>query len=328
MNKGLHPTVIPIYLGLSVMAALPLNSYAQVPQPLTLIQAFPINGPEHLQPSGLASCDGQLLMVSDKHDHTVFALTTDDTHATAHEAISLNNIPEPPVIDLPWRQQLLRWGKNWFSSSGLDWEGITCDAEHVVLLSEDAVAPYRVNKAGEGVWLQTKMYDAAAQAGMLIKFNAFVEGIAKTQDGFMVAAERQPRGLITIVEEAETFHIPQVRIVESTGLPPVSTQVRADDFTGLYVENGKLFTLERNASAVCRRVIDTFHVEQCWSYAAVENADTYRYLDTRYGMAEGITVLEGSLYIVFDNSERFRYTDPTDNRSQLFKFELPANWHQ
>lgn len=293
---------------------------------LELVRSIPLSGASGLEPSGLTSCMGELLTISDKHDMTLYRIQLDGVSANLEEARHLTHIPEPPSPPLPWHQKIQRW----FSSllySKYDWEGVACDSNNdIYLLSESNVAVLRVTPSGKSEWLDMPLYAAARQAGLLQRFNAFVEGIALSHGSMIIAAERDPRGLMSASVHDGQWTIDHAERSVDSGLPAPTSDQRSSDFADLYADDRHLYMLERNHSAICRRNLDSFALEYCWSYAHVENAPELRYKDSRYGVAEGMTIHQGSLYVIVDNNRGARMQAPDDTQPVLFQFIIPKNW--
>lgn len=293
---------------------------------LNLIRAMPLSGGTGLEPSGLASCKGELLTISDKHDTSLYRIRIEGDSAVVEEARPLTQIPEPPLPPLPWHQRIQLWFSSWLYSK-YDWEGVTCDAnDDLYLLSESHVAVLRVSPSGNAEWLDIPLYSAARQAGLVQQFNAFVEGIALSHGSVIVAAERDPRGLATATLHDGQWTIDRAERITDSNIPPPTSDQRPSDFADLYTDGRHLYTLERNHSAICRRALDGYVLERCWSYAQVENAAELRYEESRYGIAEGMTIHQGFLYIIVDNNQSPRQRAPDDKRPLLFQFAIPEDW--
>lgn len=292
--------------------------------PLQLLRALPVDGPAQLQPSGLTSCRGALLMVGDKHDHAIFELRLDANRATATRFIALPELNVPDV-GVPGPRRLSQRLTSWVTGALFDWEGIACGPDDTIWMASEAYAAVlRVPAADSPQWLAARVYPAAREAKLFSRLNAVVEGIAVMNDRIILAAERDPRGLITLVPRNGSWRVE--RAVAMDDRAPAPPRGRKVDFADLYAADGKLYTLERNAHAVCRRNADSFAVERCWSYAHVENDPAHLYRDVRHGLAEGLTVHDGKLYVVLDNNNDARRDDTRDRRAQLFEFQLPADW--
>lgn len=297
-----------------------LFSAATQAEALRLLQAYPINNPENqtgLQPSGLAVCQGELWMVSDRHNQQVFQLQLNrDSHtATAIPRLHLDKIPKPSL-------QSYDFGTQWWSqlSRRYDWEGISCDTQgNLYLLSETLSQVLRIAQNGQPHWLGELAYLAGRDKGLFEQFNAKAEGLAVNAEKLFMAAERQPRGIIV----QSRLQPEQVKAHYLNGFPDLT---HPEDFSGLWQEGEQLYTLERNHFQVCRRQIETMATEQCWSYEQAEHHPDYAYHDQRYGMAEGIARLGQYLYLLLDNNESPRLNASRDTRAQLLVFKLPQDW--
>ncbi len=289
-----------------------------------LIQAIPINGPKNFQPSGLAVCEGKLVAISDKHDKTIFFLNEQGNIANAESAVSLTLSHAAPEPDLPFTQAIVRWFDFLSNGEHYDWEEIACTKEgQIFLVSESFAAIASVDKTGAVHWLPTNAYDAAKREGMLQKYNAFFEGIVWHHGRLYVAAEREPRGLIELVHNDEgKWQAENVRVLEGSELQKQVTDERPEDFSDLFSDGQWIYTLERNASAICQREVHTFDVVKCWSYRHIESDAQYGYQDDRFGLAEGAALVDGVLYVVFDNNGDSRKSDNNDTRPLLLKFSF------
>lgn len=314
----------PFWLCLAMAVISP--AWGGAPEPLTLINAAPLDSADKVQPSGMALCRGQVLMISDKHDKTIYRIEENSSGAKAIAFQTLNDIPTPPATDLPFWQRMQRWLSSLWSST-YDWEGITCDASgNTFLLSESYVAVLQVPPTGSAKWVDLPLYKAGSKAGLFKKYNAFVEGISWSGRGLVIAAEREPRGLIELAPVNGKWNINRVSAITDTPIPAVTKNNRPDDFADTLIEDNHLFTLERNKSAICRRNLASFVIERCWSYSHIENAPELRYGDTRYGLAEGIAAKDAWLYVVFDNNGQGRERAVNDKRPILLKLALPTDW--
>jgi hypothetical protein len=308
---------------LAAVLSLVLSMPALATNRLSFVKAVPIEGPANLNPSGLAYCSGAILLVSDKIDRTIYELRITENSASLQLAIVMPSIPGHATVDHAWTTRLVIFLKSLLSDRLYDWEGITCDPDgNILLLSETYVDIAKVSQAGEVSWLNTSLLKAGKEHGLFQINNAYAEGIALLDDKtIVVAAERQPRGLAVLRKNGNTWNT-EVRAVETSPIPPKPG--RTDDFSGLAVYGNTLYSLERNASAVCARNIEDLKPIQCWSYAHVEEATDFRYQDNTYGLGEGIVFTDQYLFIVLDNNGDARLADAEDRRAQLFVFEKPA----
>jgi hypothetical protein len=307
------------------------------PTELELLDAWPIEGPSELrsselQPSGLALATGRLLAVSDRQDSVVFALQAAGAKVRA----------------LPWIDfhAPAHAGQ---ASSRLDLEGMALDGSGaLLLLSEARCAVLRVVQEGVGVaalhsgrasWLPldaggpasttavgvllepASLREWGRAAGLFQVPGADLEGVAALPGGeLLLAAERQPRGLIELGRGAS----PLVRVMEeSAWLVP---QQRPADFSDLTVVDGRVYALVRNAHLLVRleRTTQGWREERAWSYAATENAPRFVYADTTFGLAEGLAIGPNEIFIVLDNNGQPRRASPADRRALLFRFARPG----
>lgn len=290
---------------------------------LQFIKALPIEAPANLNPSGLTYCNGEILLVSDKIDDRIYKMDITGDNAVLETAMTLGSISKHSSEEHAWKTRIIIFLKSLLSNSLYDWEGIACDFEgNLLLLSETYVDVAIVSKLGEISWLNTDLLKAGKQQGLFQVDNAYVEGIASPNgQNFFVAAERQPRGLAKISKSDETWKT-EFYSTETSPIPP--KEGRSSDFSGLAVYNNMLYSLERNASAVCARHIDNLKPTQCWSYAHIEESTDFRYQDNTYGLGEGIIFTNEYLLVVLDNNGDSRLTNPADRRAQVFIFQKPV----
>ena len=185
--------------------------------------------------------------------------------------------------------------KSLLSDSLYDWEGIACDPNgDLLLLSETYADISKVSKSGVVTWLNTGLLKTGKQHGLFQINNAYAEGIVSLEErNFIVAAERQPRGLATLLKRDNAW---KTMIYPTKTSPILPKEGRSSDFSDLTLHNGMLYSLERNASAVCARNIDDLKSVQCWSYAQIEESNDFRYRDNTYGLGEGIALTDKYLY--------------------------------
>lgn len=314
-----------LYIKIVVLAFLFIApAVGSSPQKLHLLQATPIDSREDLEPSALAVCEGRLLILSDKHDNKIYQIT-DTLTPTASVYRTLDNIPPPPQSSIPLWHVLQRW-LGALRGSTYDWEGMACDkAGNLYLASESYAAILHVPPTGRPVWLNIPIDPYARRAGFFKHYNAYIEGVAwdEQRRRLIIAAEREPRGLLSATKDKDHWLITSASLIASSLITP--PHKRPDDFSDVLFQNNALYTLERNISSVCRRDPGSFELQRCWSYAHVENSRQYRYTDTRYGLAEGLAVLDGKLLIMFDNNGKMRASH-ADARPLLLIFNLPADW--
>ncbi|WP_233998929.1 hypothetical protein [Microbulbifer pacificus] len=287
--------------------------------PATLLNAWWIDGSEGLDISGLSFCDGELLAVADKVSEQIFQLSPEsdrDSVALKTKAgFTRPSLPDDQPV--PLKARALHVAS---PSLSMDFEGITCDADGIYLLSERYNRIARLNSIeSRGEWLPVRWSESAKTRGFLRVFNAESEGVAKIGDDFWVALERDPRGLLKLHagdQEGRDFRVvPEVKGLDFRG--------RSEDIAGLAAYDGALFTLERNAFAVCRRNVESLQAEWCIHYHDVEEGSEFVYLDTRFGKGEGLAVNERGIFVVLDNNGIGRAAAPEDTRGLLLHLAFP-----
>lgn len=283
--------------------------YAEViPIPLTDYRAYRLNSPELIEPSGLTLKDGRLYTVGDKHN-AIYEITFHDEEAHLELAIRLNSERDLDV-------------------SVLDLEGITVMDDDFVLVSEAHHRLILLDSDHTMYWLpaDNALYASAYQAGLLQLHNAGLEGLAYLGNNqFLIAAERQPRGLIEVTFDKSLSKIK----TQTNQLLPFSRQKlhnRHPDLTGLFVLNEQVFGLQRNAYVVheLNRGGDGRYYEgQAWSYEAIVRHPDYAYASMRFGHAEGLAVDGDYFYMVFDNNQIGHAKKPNDKRPLLIIAKRP-----
>lgn len=292
-------------------AALAVAAAAQVPArvPLQLVQALPMEGPDNLQPSGLTLVDGELFAISDKHDHAICRVDLRRERAVLDPYIT---------FDAPWSGAWTR---------GLDFEGLAYLDGSFFLASESTFRVLRVGADGRGVeWVTPSVEVAGREVGLFGVTSARIEGIAALAPGrFLLAAEREPRGLVEVDVSASAPEEGRLRAFALDATALALPAPRRPDFSDLFLEGQTLFALARNADAVVRVAFDEtgLHELEAWTYGHVANDPQYAYADMTYGKAEGLCMDGERVYLVVDNNGQARQGDPSDTRPLLFIFERP-----
>lgn len=294
---------------------------APVPvMPAYLLHAWWIDGSEGLDVSGLSFCNGDLLAVADKSSERIYRLSPEPGRRSV-QLSSVADFSRPPLPDdqpVTAKARALHYASK---SLSMDFEGITCDDTGIYLLSERHNRIARLDlKDNVGHWLPVRWSESARKRGFLQLFNAESEGLVKVAGDFWVALERDPRGLLKLAagdRVGQRFYpVPAVRGLDFRG--------RSEDLTALAYYDGSLFTLERNAYAVCRRDIDTLEADWCIQYRHVEEGEEYVYRKTRFGKGEGLAVNRDGIFVVLDNNGVTRAAAPQDSRGLLMQLAFPA----
>ena len=311
---------------------------------LSLEKALPIEEIsgrlQDLEPSGLAVCNNQLLMVSDNHNEAIFSVDSSSEVAVIRSHINIEDIPKPDLDSYSF-------GTRWWSrlSHQYDWEGISCDSQGRYYVLSEALAQVLVKDTNGSLrWLGSQSYTAGRSKGLFEQHNAFAEGLAVNGNTLVMAAERQPRGMV-LMETNNPTHEPPVTVLGAHHMSGFPSLLRPKDFSGLWLEGNSLYTLERNHFQICRRNLSLLKAaliktprdektssksilkpDHCWSYAQVEQNPKYAYQDQRFGKAEGLARWGQHLYLVLDNNGNARQINTEDQRPQLFVFKVPDNW--
>ncbi|SDJ56830.1 hypothetical protein [Microbulbifer yueqingensis] len=305
---------ILLLLGLLLAARAP----AQPVLPAELLGSWWLDGSAGLDMSGLAFCEQRLLAVSDKDSGTIYAVDFAGSQPGqgASPRARLQPYQRFGGLDVPRGE--LGAALLGLVQPGLaaDFEGISCSGGAIYLLSERYHRLVRLLPDGSGHWLPQGWAEPARARGYMQRFNGAGEGLVRKDGQTWIALERQARGLVRLGEnKMEFYDIPPV--------PGLDFHGRPEDITGLDIHAGALYTLERNAFAVCRRSLGDLEAEWCIEYRAVEEAPEHVYRKTRYGKAEGLAVNDEGIFIVLDNNNVGRASDPDDRRALLMQLGHP-----
>ncbi|MND78897.1 hypothetical protein D3C80_706180 [compost metagenome] len=319
---------------LGLLFAAPLWA-ADSTEQLRLAAEYPVEGMPHGNLSGLAYCGDELVAVSDRVDERLFRLKPIGGLLQAEAEPFL--VPPPPPTNLPWGVRARTWAIGLLRGNELDFEGISCDsAGNRYLVSETHAAVLQVPTAGEPNWLllPDNLIRQARASGMLLHFNALLEGIAVDPQGdrLWLAAERERRGLMVLHKQQSTWLCTGGCVIfseagrERPPAPVGSEQRMPRDFSDVAFLDEKLFTLERLAHQICRRKPSNGEVERCWSFAEEALADTRRY-GVPFGMAEGLWIDAEGAWVGLDNGGKARADG--ERRPIVWRFTAPkGGWSE
>lgn len=274
---------------------------------LTLVGAYDVIGPDNAQPSGLTWRGGRLYTVSDKHDDTVFRLSVRGDSA----------LMVPEYRFTPPRAHMAGF---------LDYEGIVWgEDEAFYLVSETHFRLVRMSvEDTSAAWFGPQLRTNGANIGLFTTGNAYLEAITVVDSSrILVAAERQPRGLLRIDGRVDPPRIDAWKMDTTDLAMPDGV---SPDFTGLTWRDGNLFVLERNGYAITR--LDgpgPYATDGTWSFRESVYRPDLQYVDMTYGMAEGLAIDAEYIYIIVDNNGDPRRADPSNHRPLLLVFERPAD---
>ncbi|MCS7012397.1 MAG: SdiA-regulated domain-containing protein [Chloroherpetonaceae bacterium] len=302
--------VFVLWLILAACETPPKVQYVQREVPTTHLKlkaVLPIESAvPNLELSGLALYRDTLYAICDDHGDMIFRLRVGEDKVVAEPFV---RFPAPSLRP--------------------DFEGLDCDScGNFYIVSESECRIFFVSHDGAvAKWLMPSFEEAGKAAGLFQKFNAYPEGLALiSPNEFFVAAERSPRGLIRLVRDSlrpEEWDVKKIYVCDYTAMqlaPP-----RVPDFAGLHYEQGRLFALARNHDAIVELSLsqDSVFEAQCWSYREIAARDSLQYSDMRFGLAEGLTMSQTNIYVVYDTNGDHRKLSKDDRRPLLFIFERP-----
>lgn len=309
------PRVIARFVGLCLaLVAFMQGQPALGADELTMLRALPIESSEvkRLDPSGVAVCAGDVLMVSDR-SWQIFEIAEHQDHAVAST-----------------RHQLLVDVKG--ASRSSQWEGLACDyaGDELYLVGERGTEILRYARlTGEFEWLAPGLGSEAQQLGFHTKENAGAEGIAVNGDCLFIAMEREPRGLLALRKETGGWGM-ETALKILPLQPPCGEMCDLNlDLSDVLASGDHIYTLQRMEHLICRRRQDDFSADRCWSYALSEHAPQNEFDRQRqeFGLAEGIAVRGDEILLVLDNNGGARHqVGESDTRPLLLVLSLPADW--
>ncbi|WP_444884551.1 hypothetical protein [Microbulbifer sp. PSTR4-B] len=287
--------------------------------PAKPIASYWLNNSLEVGLSGLSYCD-ELISVSPKNNKIIYKIYLGDQHAKLDPYINVHGLTAPKkgrpkrvshfVMDLFRPKSAMRFG------------GVSCRHDGSFVLSERYHKIAHVDKDGSAAWLHDKWSSVIGHLGYTLKYNNGGEGIVDVGDDLWVAMEREPRGLLKIRadKEFQVFSLPEVEGLDFNGHP--------EDIRGLDYHDGALFTLESNASAVCRRALPSLQAEWCLVYREIEESPEYAYeASGRGGMGAGVAVNNKGIFVIFNNSNISRASKPADRRGLLLHLAFPEGAH-
>ncbi len=331
MRARLRP-LLHLAGALLLLAGMPLARAEAPLEELALLAARPVDGMAGGNLSGLVRCaDGRFWAVSDREDGQLYRLQPADGHWTATAEVFA--APPPPPNELPWG---LRMGNRLLTplrGGALDFEGLSCDAAgNRYLLSESQLAVLQLPVVGAPHWLQLppELLRQARTRGLLLHFNALLEGLAVQPDGqrLWLAAERESRGLLAVQRGSERWRCAAAGCVllaqagrAQRPLDDPGSAAQPLDFAALSWHAERLYSLERLQHRICRRDPHSGAVERCWSFAAAALPPERRY-DTPYGVAEALWLGDDAAWIGLDNGDHANAGG--ERRPLILQLQAPA----
>lgn len=282
-----------------------LLAAASAQHKLELQKALPLDGPEFIQPAGLAFSGATLVLASAGHDDVLFQVDLAADKAAYKPFLKLKLPKDAGDRKLAYRGLAAEPGGGFH------------------LLSGSACRILKVTPRGAMDWEGPGLLEAGVEKGLFAGENSGAEGLARLGAGdFLVAASREPRGLIEVglagpKPAIDPYVMGKTKIALQRGRKP--------DFSGLAEDGGKIWALVAGAEAVCQIVKHgkEFSEGDCFSFSHVSNDAKYKYAGLRMGLARALAVDAQSLYIALDNKGVGRQSDPADKRPLLLVFKKP-----
>ncbi len=282
------------------------------------ITVYEIKKSHQKELSGLAICDGRLLTVADNVNDKVYEINIQGLEAVLEHHLTLHHIPRISVAYSFAHQFKYFWANVW--KARMDWEGISCDANHLYLASENRLGILQVAN-GSSVWLPLSLYSEAQARGHLSTYNGFVEGLIVSDDTIYGFFERASRGVFRI-NRATMTQVEYGYLPNNMNLNFVND---SEDVAGAFIDGGWLYTLERSASSICKRRLSDYVAEDCLSYKSVEEDPQYKFKDSVYGIGEGLAMDKNHIYVIFDSNGKPRVAKDS-GLSLLLKIKRPSDW--
>lgn len=286
---------------------------------LKLLQRYWIEGfqgEEKLGLSGLTTDGNSLFTVSDVEGISrIFQI-----HLKADSTASLSSFSN---LDGKW---LEAYEKRHSGLGRVDLEGIAYCAETFFLVDERKrkVLAYQEGKISQ-IDLPFSSFHAAKNrmnpfSGVI---NAGLEAITcdPNRNLLYVFNERMFRmGYIYSLDSSQILH--QFDVPSGFRAPRMEQEHWVyPDFAGSDFHQGKLYLLVRNDYAVLE--LDGESLEVLRRFSFERHARESYQVPEIFGMAEGLSIFNGRLYLVFDNNEFERVDMPGAYNPMLLEFEIP-----
>ncbi|WP_154224619.1 esterase-like activity of phytase family protein [Marinicella rhabdoformis] len=250
-------------------------------------KVYPIEPRSGFEPSGLTIKDGQLFTVSDK-SNKIYRIEIKGDVAMMTPYLSFDAIKLGALV--------------------FDLEGLTVVDDDFFVVSEAHHRLVRVQPDGQISWVPDgpSFFPEAHKTGLFQVFNASLEAVTYMGAGrFLMAAERQPRGLIEVQLDQKLSQVVWQKNHVLNTTDHALSKDRIPDLTGLFHFKGEVYALHRNAELIHQWVKDesgNYTESKQWSYEHIVNAPDNQYQNTQFGHAEGLAVDDEYFYIVLDNN--------------------------
>lgn len=287
---------------LKLLSALPIT--AELPTDIT-----------EFEPSGLAEIDGALYTVNDKNDARLYKLECDGTTCKAVKAIDID------------RKQL----DSELQHKKLDFEGLVPAGDKgFIVINEATGHPILVDKKGNAT-----VVSMPADPKHLQTVGNGLESVAidSKNNRIIVIKERGQRIFYSypLDPKTRTNNAPTSFQVESALVEePYKDKKIGPSASDALMLGGFLYVLERESACVLKIDISkpTPKLVDVVSYATKEpgGVETTFATGQPFGIAEGLTITCGKIYIVTDNNGKPVYDNLADNRPRLCTFERPKGF--
>ena len=263
---------------------------------------FPIESPYPVEPSGLCIRDGVLYSVSDDTPDWIFKIEVGRETAEFVPYLEFKR-PDETVMDL---------------------EGIEVGPDgSFYILNEESSQVLQVMPDGSSRWVTPNAVNGGKKLGLFGVKGGRAEGMTQLGDGsFLLLAERQPRGWLTVGATGVTGGAK----MKKTRFTTHKSIFRIPDFTGAAMDEGKIWVLHRNLELIGTLELDgsTYaEGEEAWSFRHIVTLTDWAYVMDRFGTAEGLAVDENYFYVVLDNNGSSRKLKEEDTRPLLMILKKP-----
>ncbi|TDR18447.1 SdiA-regulated domain-containing protein [Marinicella litoralis] len=301
MKKVCLPVMYQLFLT-ALLIHVGYSSLATEVNKLNDFQVYSIQSSYPIEPSGLTLKEGQLFTVCDDAN-VIFKLnflSGSIVEAEEHEKLDVTQI----------------------AALALDLEGITMVDNDFFVASETHHKLVSV-KEGQLKWVPDfgGVYADAFKAGLFQIYNAGIESVVYLgNQTFLLSVERQPRGLIEVqFDESFSQIVKQTNQVFDDSAHSLESD-RKPDLTGLFLHNGVIYAIHRNAYIIHELLKDEkglYREGQSWSYEHIVKHPDNAFQDMQFGHAEGLAVDDDNFYLIFDNNKNPKLKNPNDIRPLL-----------
>ncbi len=272
--------------------------------PLEDYRVYRVNSAQPIEPSGLTLKAGQLYTVCDDANviFSINEVNEQEVEAVVHQSLDATQL----------------------AAMQLDLEGITTVGDDFVVVSESNHKLVYI-KQDQLAWVPDLggVYASAFEAGLFQINNAGLEAVAYLGDQtFLLSVERQPRGLIEVTFDPQfaTIVAQKNQLFDDSNYP--LSEQRKPDLTGLFVHDGRIFALHRNAYLIHelnKNAAGDYVEGKTWSYEHIVKRPEYAYADMTFGHAEGLAVDDDYFYLIIDNNNNPSAQDANDVRPLLIQ---------